>query len=683
MGVKAVRLHVFPLASIASLLIVTLDRIRAHRSNFWTGDDLVQMAAPVVPFVVYTLIVYVLSRMLVWMWTRRFALSFAVSAACVWLATLVLAGVLSGLSSDFSSKLVIALLGGVAAVFALVAILGRVGVLPEHLGTLVAFLSILVSWPTMHITGHTFYIHASRHTLVTALPVAWALLVGLILGFALWYWRRRSVRVAMGFFLIFSVAPFSLLWFPRGAESVDPEQPSLFFVTFDALRADYCSVYGGKALTPNFERIADEGVVFEQAYALAPWTLASVNSLYSSTYPYGLTPGAPWDQWRREVSAYEIDSTQETLAQRLQAKGYATALITGNALLGQRPPIRRGFETVFRLGPDVNGLTGPWAYVPSFLDVLERIAPAIADSRPVDTTAVLSAYAMEYIRSHRGEPIFMWLHFLDPHDPYDPPTRFRNRSGPWELFRPRDFQLDTPEHRIDGTLYLEDDETSFVKSLYEAEIEYVDEAFGEVYDTILDTGHGADSVVVLSADHGEEFWDHGKWGHGHSLHNEVIHVPLIVKAPQFQRGRVAEPFSHIDLIPTLAELMGAGQDAVWQGHSRVANIAGSGGPITAAVFARATHLVHPEEPLEMTVSNAFKLIVGLESSTTLLYHLRDDPGERVNVADEQSAALESLQAGLTAWRLSFPSTYEELNALRAAPINEEVLEIMDSLGYLQ
>lgn len=670
-------------APVASLLLVALDSVRAHRSNFWTGDSLVQMAAPIVPFVVYALFLYVLSRLFIWAMSQRFAGSAVCAPITVWVAATILAGILVSVSADFSTRMAVAFSLCLAAVTSILVFFDRFTSISHRRGAGIAIVSLLILWPAMHATGHAYYVHASRHTMVTLLPAIWTLMAASIMfGIAIHSPPKAFKRITVCF-LLFAAAPVLAPRFVSDdSEPAILENPSLIFVTFDALRADYCSVYGGTAATPNFERTASDGVVFEHAYSLAPWTLPSVNSLYSSSYPYGLTPGAPWDQWRREVSAYTIDTTQETLAQRLQAKGYATALITGNALLGQHASIRRGFDTFFRLGPDVEGLTGPWAYVPCFRQVLEVIAPAIADTRPVDTTAVLTAYAQAFMREHHGQPIFMWLHYLDPHDPYDPPERFRSQSGPWNLFPPRTSSTGNAIHNKDGTEDLAPDETAFARSLYEAEIRYVDEALGKVLDTSLETGHGANAVVALSADHGEELWDHGKWGHGHSLYDELLRVPLIIKAPNLVPGIVTTPFSHIDLIPTLADLMDAEQDPVWQGESHVASINGLVESPLRAVFSRATHLVNPDEPLEMVVAEPYKLIVGLESSSAQLYNLKDDPNEQVDLAQQEEDALKSLYGWLHAWHDATPSTYDELNAEQAVVVNEDVLEIMDSLGYL-
>ena len=671
-------------AAIASLLLVALDSIRAHRSNFWTGDSLLQMAAPVVPFVMYAAIVYLLSGLLLRVVPRRFATSVEGAAAAVWCSASALAGLIVMLSADFTMMWAIAFSIGVAVAFICLSTLNRIAILPLRLGMPIAVFSILVAWPAMHAMGHTFYIHDSRHTLTTVVAGVWPLLAASTMFALVARGPLHGYRRVMATFLIFVASPLAALSIVRhDAEAIVPDDPSLILGTFDALRADYCSVYGGPAEMPNFERIAREGVVFEHTYALAPWTLPSVNSLYSSTYPYGLTPGAPWDQWRREVTGYAIDTTQKTLAQRLQSKGYATALLTGNALLGQDVSIRRGFDTFFRLGPDVEGLTGAWAYVPCFRQVLEVVAPPLADSQPVDTTRVLTAYAQAFVRDHRGQPIFMWLHYLDPHDPYNPPARFRNDTGPWNLFQPRSYFEKPPDQREDGVLDLASDEVSHVRSLYEAEIRYVDEALGIVLDTSRKSGHGGNAVIALSADHGEELWDHGKWGHGHTMYDEVIRVPLIIKAPGLEPGSVSVPFSHIDLIPTLADLVGAGQDPVWQGRSQLANLKNSGSTSVPAVFTRATHPYCADEPLEMTVSDPFKLIVGLESAEAKLYNLREDPDELVNLAHDDTETLKVLKESLGDWRTIAQATYGGSVSGQEAPVNEDVLEIMDSLGYIQ
>jgi len=662
-------------------LLLTIELIKSHRSNFWIGVNAEGWQGAAIAFVIYL--------------TAFFAIALTVNAPLLQLlrrkqslrtgiATTVSATYIVAFLSQFSqSYLDIVGVGGVVLLLGMLALntlSERRGWVPKNGILTLAIVACVISWIAMETIGTLNIVHADRHALITIVPLV-AAVIAFEIGFALmirtplkWCGAIPYALLALSAASLFSIAYRA----DTQHAARTPDQPSILLVTCDALRADYLSVYGGHLDTPNFERVQNQGVTFQKAYALAPWTLPSVNALYGSQYPLGLTPGAPFEQWRHEVTAYTFDDKQHTLAQRLSDAGYATALFTGNGLVGQAESTRRGFDSFVRLGHHLEGWTRRWAYVPYFRELLVEFIPRLAAIRPVDTTKVLTAYANGFIETHRGRPVFIWLHYMDPHSPYDPPDAFRTEEGPWPLFCPRNPHWGTPQHTADASLELTPKEMAYTQTLYEGEIRYVDDALGKVLATMNRTGHDQNAIICLTADHGEEMWDHGKWGHGHSLYDEVIRVPLLLSAPGLPQQRIDEPISHIDLIPTLADLAHIDADPNWQGQSLTPRLLDRAAPASRPAFARATNTLNPVEPLEMVVVQDHKLIRGRESGAIQLLDLSKEPELQQTISPSNNKIAGALMYNLQLWNKVFSPSF----STNATVLNKAVLEELQALGYV-
>ena len=504
--------------------------------------------------------------------------------------------------------------------------------------------------------------------------VAWCTVV------ALWlYCRKRSHRMSylIGTCAAIVAAPCA------GLVNLAPdvEQPadhrSLVLITVDALRADYCGVYGGHVPTPILDRLGHDGVVFDRAYALGPWTLPSMTGLFASMYPPSLTPGAGRERWIDEMRYYTVPADVPLLAELLQKEGYATYAIVANKLLDQPDGMLRGFDDYAVFHSSVPARSGALGQLPFMQEWVGRLWPTLAPPGAADTTRPLRDLAAAFIRRHRHEPFFLWIHFMDPHTPWDPPERFRSMTGPWRVVDPSDVEWGGPQF-VENThmLPLPIDEQNYVRSLYDSEIRYVDESIGRVLDT-LDRAVGRDSTFVcVTADHGEEFWDHGQVTHGQSLFEELVRVPLLMSGPGLATARVGTPVSHLDLMPTLAEALGIPAPAAWHGTSMLDRLTDNQPSLDPRdVFAQGTYVVAPE-PLRMIVRDDRKVVERLETHQAELYDLQG--GER-HIQDDAT-----VQAGVVAmdrWWETFPATTDRFRII-APDTGAETLERLRSLGYL-
>ncbi len=315
------------------------------------------------------------------------------------------------------------------------------------------------------------------------------------------------------------VAPRLTARQPRGRG-----RPDVFVVVVDTLRADALSCYGApRPTSPRIDAFAREALLFERAYAPSPWTLPSTTSLLTGLAPdvHGVTR-TPW-----------LPDRQETLAERFAALGITTGGFVANSLISRDSNFQQGFETWQELS---------WG-----------------NARKV------VARALEWVDRHEDDRLFAYLHLIDPHAPYSSllPPGERTVSAPDNPFR--DLESDALLARFAGTpLHLQVEHgltpelraaAARARDLYDDEVRWVDRWFGALLDGLRARGRLDDAVIVLTADHGEEFLDHRGIFHGDHLYDESVRVPLIVRAPTLAAGRAAAPWCTMDLGALLDELL--------------------------------------------------------------------------------------------------------------------------------
>jgi arylsulfatase A-like enzyme len=279
----------------------------------------------------------------------------------------------------------------------------------------------------------------------------------------------------------------------------------------DTLRADHLPLYGyPRDTAPELGRFARDGIVFDQAIAPSSWTKPSVASLLTSLLP----------REHRCVQFYTpLDPAFVTLAELLRERGFGTGAVVANRLVhAQDAQFHQGFEY----------FTAP---------------PAPQGAREaVDT-------ALAYLRTRQGLPTFLYVHTMDPHTPYTPPPPFDRRFEPAPApgraaAEPQDYQEPADRDRL--------------VAQYDGEIAYGDRELGRFLRELKSMGRYEGALVIFLSDHGEEFLDHGDWVHGHTLYDELIHVPLVVKMPLAQHAgrRVSDPVQLVDILPTILKAEG-------------------------------------------------------------------------------------------------------------------------------
>jgi arylsulfatase len=423
-------------------------------------------------------------------------------------------------------------------------------------------------------------------------------------------------------------------WGPVRVSSAPAERdrPNILLIVVDTLRFDHLTSYGYRRDTsPNVERLlARNGTVLEEAYSQAPWTLPSVVSFLTSRLPgellgddsktYGLPPGV------------------ETLAEALADLGYETGGFFANRTLHEGNGFARGFKTFFSPPQSNTSVTFP-------------------DGRD------MNARVLPWLEAHRNAPFFLYVHYMDPHDPYVNPEIAGGRSPFFPEYKGK--LEGTDVHGINmGQVALENprEDVAQITALYDSEIRYVDRFIGELIDS-LPPPVLANTLIVLTADHGEELYDHGGWKHGFSLYEDQIHVPLLARWDgRIPAGRrTSGTVRLLDLAPTLVKAAGGKVPPSWQGIDLMPALSGEAdlprrpafaqhmmtGPLRAAAVLGRQKLILFNDQTPFAPANGYDerfwtLDLG-RMKRIELYDLAKDPRERSNRAAARGAEIQRLQ----------------------------------------
>jgi arylsulfatase A-like enzyme len=362
-------------------------------------------------------------------------------------------------------------------------------------------------------------------------------------------------------------------------------RPNLLFISIDTLRADHLGAYGYKRPTsPRIDEFAKSAVLFEQAHSSASWTLPSLTSLMTSLY--SSTHGC----WKIDS---RLDPSFHTLAELLRNAGYDTAMVASHTFLSGRYGLQKGFTHVDSriLQTDVN-ITSP--------EITEKGIEWLQDKAAVQD----------------GIPWFLWLHYFDPHDTYLAHPGFSEQFGTTE--------------EID---------------LYDGEIAFTDHYIGNLLDQLARLNLADNTIVVIVADHGEEFREHGQTRHGYNLYEETIRVPLMFRAPGYSPRRVEPVIATVDLMPTLLEICSVSVSHPIEGQSLLALARGDSAPEREAV---SEVRWHKGQDMKSLRRGSWKFIDHLygKQKLDLLFALPDDPGELLDASSSFPKVTDELREEL-------------------------------------
>jgi len=429
---------------------------------------------------------------------------------------------------------------------------------------------------------------------------------------------------------------------------------NVLVIVIDTLGSGHVgAVSDGLDTTPHLDALARGGVLFDNAYSVSPWTQPTLASVMT-----GLTPSN-----HGTLHLYDALSPEPpTLATEFQAAGHRTAGVVSHFLIGKKLGYDRGFQT----------------YDES----------AVSDHhRAISSPQVLKA-ASGQLELLKDERFFLFVHFFDPHSHYLHHPDFDRTSGYTGPVRDWDHKITELRKRLDD---LEPADTAYLRDLYREEIAFTDHHVGLLLQKLEDLGLRENTLVILTADHGEEFMEHQWIGHTRFLYDTLVKVPLIVSLP----GRLApavnsSPVSLLDIMPTLLALDGRKFDG--DGRSLLPLLGGGAGDPERPLF---MEVAFPPSPVadggtpgdtgtykSGLVQGRWKLIHDLVTDRLALFDLQADPGETRDLFRPTHPAVRDLGPRLAAWEAGKVETWG-LGEDRANIVDEEEKKRLRSLGYIR
>ena len=442
-----------------------------------------------------------------------------------------------------------------------------------------------------------------------------------------------------------------------GAAGAEPRPPyNVLVYLIDTLRADHTTPYGSaRATTPRLDALARDGVVFENAYTVAPWTRPATASLLT-----GLYPGTHGSEHAGSLAPAAV-----TLAERFRRAGWSTwAFVANGHVFGEGVGLDQGFDR--------------------FVAVRGRRLDNHARTEEID------ALVLPQLDAFGDEPFLLYVHAVDPHSPYDPPPAFAGR------FRDPSYAgTIAPADTLRKTLLArspDEADVRRVRDLYDEDVAYQDERLGVLLDALTARGLRERTIVVVLSDHGEELHDHGDWEHGMRLFEEQVRIPLVLAGPGLAGSagrRVAEPATIVDVLPTLLTIAGIPQREPVQGVDLAAALTGRDGAHTADA-SRPVYLeeIRPGEDRDLfgLRDGRWKIVREVMHASgarrDALYDLETDPLERSDLAAREPARLDLLRARLDAMPALLAAQVPPLPAAAPSAPSAATRRQLEALGYV-
>ncbi len=456
-------------------------------------------------------------------------------------------------------------------------------------------------------------------------------------------------------------------------------QPNILLIIMDAARASNLSCYGyHRPTTPNLERFAERCVVYEKAISPAGWSLPSHASMFTGLYP---SCHGAHDQHKYLVPECP------TLAELLRSRGYRTLALCDNAYVSETTGLARGFE---EFNPSFTKVP------PAFRRIRRKADTGLSlllGTRDAGARVTNRQFAATLRRLQNDErPFFMFVHYLEPHAPYWPPKKYRHYL-PHGVSSKQAGQVNQDRVKYLANLVpMDERDFEILTALYDGEITYLDTRVAQVINYLEESGLLDRTMVIITADHGENVGDHQMMGHAYCLYDTLVHVPLIIHYPKgtASSGRVEHQVQTLDLLPTVLSMLGDTSLETWrslQGYDLLSSdrheftIAEQANPDLTTFYQRfpAVDVSGYDRALKMLRTDRYKYIWCSDGKHEL-YDLETDPDEQHNIFDDNPSIAEQLDSRLKEWLGSFEAATP---SDQVPEFDEQVKERLRGLGYLE
>jgi arylsulfatase A-like enzyme len=428
-----------------------------------------------------------------------------------------------------------------------------------------------------------------------------------------------------------------------------PQPPNLLFIAVDTLRADRAH---DPRLMPRIAELSRTGLVFEQAFSHAPWTLPSFATMFTGQLPPQHGAGGVANQY------FGLRSEITTVAERLRDSGYATAAIVNVDFLGPDFGVCQGFD--------------------------ELDAQFTLSNRTLRDARGTSDAAIAWLEQRETGPFALFVHYFDPHADYTPPEPYRSQHADPRDLAPTAAPLGTREQIVawkTGREPLTPELAQRASRLYDGEIAYTDSEIGRLVDRLRRQGLLENTLVVFTSDHGEEFLEHGGFEHGHSLYDELVHVPLMLHWPaRIQPGRRGDAVGHVQLARTICELLAVTPATSFAApglleHDQTTPSAGHG-----LLYGYGNFWGAPWESIRNDQHKWLGIPVKGAPAREELYDWRLDPREQRNLLPTQSADAQPLRQAVQ--NLHERATREQWRSGPPARLDPATLQRLENTGYV-
>lgn len=438
-----------------------------------------------------------------------------------------------------------------------------------------------------------------------------------------------------------------------------PTGPNIIMIVVDCLRADHLGCYGyGRNTSPTIDKLAAQGIVFNNAYSNAPWTYPSITSILTSLLPNIHNINNLNDKLPNKVL---------TLPEVLKNNGYYTMCFNGgNPNFEQN--LVKGFDALV------------------FQDIMPEYQQALNYGRG------LTDDFLSHLKKMHQKKFFAWIHYMDTHTIYHK-NEFNNlftkhsnsflEAGSPNLL-PKQIRMLLSNNMLSQI------DMQYIEALYDGQIKYVDKNIEKIITALKENNIYNNTVIILTADHGEEFFDHNNFGHGHSLYNEVLHIPLIISGSEIRNTVINDYVSLIDLYPSILAIAGIEKNRglFLQGSSFIKNPDRFSNNLTKSVFATSTWfgaekycvILNNNKLIFNTVDeeNKAKLYGYKSKDKSELYDLSVDRKEKLNLATKDSKTLIMLHNELEKY-VNVASKEQKTNQ----KVDDDTIKKLKSFGYIQ
>jgi arylsulfatase A-like enzyme len=447
-------------------------------------------------------------------------------------------------------------------------------------------------------------------------------------------------------------------------KSSAPRDMNVILIVIDTLRADHLGSYGyHEATSPSLDAFAQAGARFAHSYSNAAWTKPSVASIFTSLYPseHGAT--------HFEVI---LPGAVRTLAEILFDAGFGTYAQVTNPNLKSIFNFDQGFAVFDDYSVRDRLYLAALRKLPLLSGRLKAITGRYFNFRDYEGIERANARIIRWVESNQDQDFFLYLHYMDPHSPYSAPP-------------PYDALFEKPEKAaVAGS-------RDQLIADYDGEIRYVDDNLGRLFAVLRDLGIYEKSLIVITSDHGEAFGEHKLWGHGASIYQNQIRVPLIINFPGTIPGGVVvdEAVSSVDVAPTILDIVGIPRPSEMEGRSLLGLMIGEkrfaryGEPIHLDQFS-----ARSDNRLEGVIADGSWKYVRTDRSATRniekfgpeeLFHLESDPWEQYNLIEREPAVLDRLRSDVDAFSKRVGK--KAIQRSKAEDVDSETLEQLKALGY--